>query len=317
MRDRPLKRQAFYGSYRMLYLRLIACVLSVVALAASVSAATNVPSVDVMYVSDLRTAAISMFRLDSGRRIATIPYPMAPGGIRFSGGAGVAVDTQNHLYAAYGFDNGRDYPGKTVVYEYAPPTMRLLKVSEGWCCAAPQISLSSQGELAEALDYFPPYGGGATAFIEPGIRYVGRVNLALAGTNWNAYDADGTLWISGVDELFKPHFGYIPRHGNCFKEVRLDPMPRRGPVAIDSEQNVLVENDEALYVYRRTGELAYRATLGGAKDAVDMALSHDRKSLYVAKTDGTIAAYRYPSCGKPFNVYAVGGTPFALALGAI
>ncbi|MBD5656042.1 MAG: hypothetical protein IAI50_12820 [Candidatus Eremiobacteraeota bacterium] len=277
----------------------------------------RVPQLPVLYVSDARTGAIGVFRLDSGREIASITYPMAPRGIRFSAGAGLATDAADNLYAAYGFDNGTDYPGKTVIFAYAPGEIHWFTKIDGGCCATPNIAISKRGEIAEAQLFFPPYAGGDVAFIEPGKRYVGRYNYSLAGANYAVYDANDTLWVYGVDEEFEPHLGTIRDRSNSFTEVALHPKPRLGPLAVDSANHVLVDNGSDLRAYDVRGSLVYRVTLSGASNVTSIALSHDGGTVYVAQKNGVVAAYRFPAGGLPIATYRVGGEPFAITLGAV
>jgi hypothetical protein len=147
----------------------------------------------VLYVSDNRTKAINVFRLHDGRRIGSIAYPMAPGGERFAAGAGVATDAQNNLWASFTFDDGPNFPGKVVIYGYAPGKFQWFAAIAGGCCGTPNLAVSNAGEFAEALSYFPPDYPGGVGFIEPGKKFVGRYNTALPGVVYETYDGLGTL----------------------------------------------------------------------------------------------------------------------------
>jgi DNA-binding beta-propeller fold protein YncE len=271
----------------------------------------------VMYVSDSRTNAINVFRLDDGRQIGSIAYPMSPGGKRYAAGAGVATDAQNNLWASFTFDDGRNFPGKVVIYGYAPGQIQWFTAIAGGCCGSPNLAVSNLGEIAEGLGFFPPDYAGGVGFVEPGKKYIGRYNLTLPGIVYEAYDPLGTLWIAGVDAGFRPHFGFIRRGSRTFEEVHCKVQTYLGPVAVDAAGYMLVNNDQTVYAYDNRGRLIYRVALTGAVGVANIALSHDGKTLYVAKTNGTILVYGFPAGGKPIAEYDVGGSPHAVALGLI
>jgi hypothetical protein len=279
------------------------------------AASHDYAALPVLYVSDAQTGAIGVFRIDNGRKVASIAYPMAPGGLKSGGGAGLAVDSAGNLYAAYGFQNGFNYPGKTVIFAYAPGQTHWFTAIDGGCCAAPNLAISKRGEIAEAQEYFPPWGGGDFAFIEPGKKYVGGRNYALAGGAYDRYDSKGNLWVDGVDATFHPHFGVFPRGTTTYQEVVLDPAPRLGPLTMDLQDNVLVASGAILYAFDHHGRRIFGVTLALAAGVVSIALSSDGKTLYAGEIGGKVLAYRYPSGGAPIATYEVGGTPFAIALG--
>ncbi len=294
------------------------------ALLATLSAAMLLPAagfarsaLPVLYVSDSRTNAINVFRLDDGRQVGSIAYPMSPGGEKYAAGVGVATDAQNNLWASFTFDDGRNYPGKVVIYGYAPGRRHWFTTIAAGCCGSPSLAVSDLGEIAEGLGFFPPDYAGGVGFIEPGKRFVGRYNLALPGIVYEAYDALGTLWIAGVDAGFKPHFGFIRRGSRVFEEVYCKAKPNLGPLAVDAAGYMLVNNDQTVYAYDSSGDLIYRVALNEAIGVANIALSHDGKTLYVAKANGTILVYGFPAGGKPIDEYNVGGSPYALALGSI
>jgi hypothetical protein len=270
-----------------------------------------------LYVSDGRTNAINVFRLDDGRQIGSIPYPMSPGGEKFATGAGLAIDAQGNLWASFTFDDGRNYPGKVVIYGYAPGQYLWFTKIEGGCCGSPNLAVSNLGEIAEALGFFPPDYAGGVGFIESGKKFVGRYNTVLPGVVYEAYDGLGTLWIAGVDEGFKPHFGFIRRGSDLFDEVHCKVKTYLGPVAVDAVGHMLVNNDQYIYAYDKAGALIYRVALTEAVGVVNIALTRDGSILYVAKANGTVLAYRFPAGGKPIAEYHVGGSPYAIALGLI
>jgi DNA-binding beta-propeller fold protein YncE len=272
-------------------------------------------AVPVLYVSDSRTNAINVFRIDDGRQVGSIAYPMSPGGKKYA--LGVATDAQNNLWASFTFDDGRNFPGKVVIYGYAPGQTQWFTTIAGGCCGSPNLAVSNLGEIAEGLGFFPPDYAGGVGFIEPGKKFVGRYNLALLGIVYEAYDGLGTLWIAGVDAGFKPHFGFIPRGSRAFEEVHCKAKTYMGPLAVDAAGYMLVNNDQDVYAYDGSGNLIYRVALTGAVGVKNIALSHDGKTLYVAKANGTILVYSFPAGGKPVAEFDVGGSPYALALGSI
>ena len=242
---------------------------------------------------------------------------MSPGGEKFATGAGIAVDAANNLWASFTFDNGRDFPGKVVVYGYAPGQLHWFTTIAGGCCGSPNIAISNRGEIAEALGFFPPNYAGGVGFIEPGERFVGHYNTALPGVIYEAYDARGTLWIAGVNEGFQPQFGFIRRGSSRFEEVHCKAQTYVGPVAVDAAGNMLVANERVVRAYDALGNVRYVVALTDAVGVTSMVLSHDGTKLYVAKLEGTILAYRFPAGGKPTAEYHVGGAPYAIALGSI
>ncbi len=271
----------------------------------------------VLYVSDSRSNAINVFRIDDGRQVGSIAYPMSSGGKKFATGGGVATDAQNNLWASFTFDNGHNYPGKIVVYGYAPGQLQWFTKIAGGCCGSPNLAVSNFGEIAEALGFFPPDYEGGVGFIEPGKRFVGRYSTALPGVVYEAYDGLGTLWIAGVDEGFKPHFGFIRRGSRGFEEVHCKAETYLGPIAVDGAGHMLVDNDQTVFAYDSSGNLIYRVALDKAVGVGNIVLSHDGKTLYVAKANGTILAYGFPAGGKPIAEYDVGGSPYAIALGLL
>ncbi len=78
---------------------------------------------------------------------------------------------------------------------------------------------------------------------------------------------------------------------------------------------MLVNNDQDIYAYDNLGTLVYRVALTEAVGVVNIALTRDGSTLYVAKANGTALAYRFPAGGKPIAEYNVGGSPYAIALG--
>jgi len=297
---------------------------AVSALLVTFSAATLLPAgslarsaLPVLYVSDSRTNAINVFRVDNGRQVGSIAYPMKPGGEKFAAGVGVATDAQNNLWASFTFDDGPNFPGKIVVYGYAPGQLQPFTAIAGGCCGSPNLAVSNRGEIAEGLGFFPPDYAGGVGFIEPGKKFVGRYNRSLVGIVYEAYDGLGTLWIAGVDAGFKTHFGFIRRGSPAFEEVHCKAKTYLGPLAVDAAGYLLVNNDRDVYAYDNFGDLIYRVALTGAVGVKNIALSHDGRTLYVAKANGTILAYGFPAGGKPVAEYDVGGSPYALALGSL
>ena len=298
-------------AYRVLIPALFAC------LAATPDAALANPApLPVMYVSDY-SSTINVFRLDNGQELGSIPYPMAPGGTGFGGGVGVATDRQNNLYAGYLFDNGNNYPGKSVVFKYAPGEIHWSTKIAGGCCSVPNLAVSNRGEIAEALEETASCCYGGVGFIEPGKKFVERFNGTLSSAYAEAYDATGALWVDGADQNFNIRFGYFRPGSNSLHEVALSPKPHLGPLAVDASNDVLVENGSRLYAYNRSGTLVYSVALAGAANAIGIALSRDASMLYVAESSGNVLAYAFPGGGAPVVTYAVGGSPFAIALGSI
>ena len=194
----------------------------------------------VLYVSYAGSSDIGIFRLDNGKSIGTIPYPMGQGGRAFGSGAGVATDAHDNLYAGYLFDNGNNYPGKSVIYGFAPGQSHWFTVIAAGCCTVPSLSISKRGEIAETLDELASCCEGGVGFIEPGKKYVSRFNGYLAGAYYSAYDSTGALWADGYDQNFKTTFGIIAHRGSTFTLVTLHPASKPGPLAVDPADNVLV-----------------------------------------------------------------------------
>jgi hypothetical protein len=282
------------------------------------SAALAHRNIPVLYVSDADSSDINIFRLDNGKPVGTIPYPMAPGGRAFGSGAGVATDAQDNLYAGYLFDNGNNYPGKAVIYGFAPGQSHWFTVIEAGCCTVPSLSISKRGEIAETFDELASCCQGGIGFIEPGKKYVRRFNGYLAGAYYAAYDSTGALWADGYDENFRPTFGIIPHGNDTFEVVKLEPKSKLGPLAVDPANNVLVYNTGVLHAYDRHGKLVYSVSLTGADSSVsDIVLSRDAKTMYVAEQSGSVLAYAFPSGGMAVARYHVGGSPYDIAIGSI
>jgi hypothetical protein len=275
------------------------------------------PTRAVLYIGD-QSSVVSAVDIATGQIIEQLPYPMGPNGLEFGSGAGVAVDAQNNLYVGYVFDNGEDYPGKTIIYAYPPGQSQWsYKIAAG-CCLAPTLAVSSRGELAEAIPDFASCCSASFSFIKPDKRYQRYSPYIHAAASF-AFDDRDTCWVESVTRHGKVELDAIPRGSDVPHVVSLNPAQPFGPLLIDRHDNVLIAaNAQTLNAYNAQGNRVYSVTISGASSIDDIALSSDGTRLYVAGTSSNgVLVYPFPSGGAPVATLGAGLSPYQIAVGAI
>ncbi len=261
-----------------------------------------------IYVSEFSQNAVDIFSLGgSGQQMIGQIAPV-------NGPQGLAVDEKSHVYVVSWRDS------KILEYSAGRSPKHLFTLDDSGHLPSGVAIDAVSGDVAVANYIKDGSTNGDLTFFHAGesTPYKSLSNPNFVRMYHDAFDADGNLYVVGVDGSSVAQIGKVSAGAASIVILPIS-VGSPGGIHVDDRNDLLLEDNDGHSIdcyaldgsYLSCGTIALR----NARFAIDFARTSNNRFLYTAEYRGNDAKeYSFPSGGRPVNTIRLPAHPYGIAI---